>query len=80
MMNDAIASKNLGFWSSDNLAEITGVEAFRSPEGAIFKTASKEYFLGNISRAGARPNQWIEQQISDMMAKIGNLQKMNKKQ
>lgn len=71
LMVDSIANKNLSFFSPDNLAEITGVEAFRSPEGALFKTAAKEYFLGNISRAGARPNQWIEQQISDMMTKIG---------
>lgn len=71
LMKSAIANKNLGFWSTDNLAEITGIEGFRSKEGSIFKTAGKEYFLGNISRAGARPNQWIEQQISDMMTKIG---------
>ena len=71
LQKDAIANKDLSFWSKDNLAEITGIEGLRSPEGAIFKTAGKEYFLGNISRAGARPNQWIEQQIADMMAKIG---------
>ena len=41
------------------------------------KTAGKEYFLGNIARAGARPNQWIEQQISDMMAKIGRTPEAN---
>lgn len=77
MMKEAITSKNLGFWSKDNLAEITGFEGLRSPEGAIFKTAGKEYFLGNISRAGARPNQWIEQQISDMMQKIGRSTEAN---
>jgi len=71
LMTDAISSKNLGFFSGDNLAEITGIEGLRSKEGAVFKTAGKEYFLGNISRAGARPNQWIEQQIADMMTKIG---------
>src|SRR5688572_7375586 len=50
LMVDSIANKDLSFWSPDNLAEITGIEAFRSPEGALFKTAAKEYFLGNISR------------------------------
>lgn len=74
---DAIANGDLSFWSWDNLAELTGVGAFRTPEGAIFKTAAKEYFLGNISRAGARPNQWIEQQISDMLAKVGNSTEAN---
>jgi hypothetical protein len=77
LMNDSIGQKNLSFFSPDNLAEITGIEGFRSPEGAIFKTAGKEYFLGNISRAGARPNQWIEQQIADMMAKIGRSTEAN---
>jgi hypothetical protein len=71
LMNEALANKDLSFWSWDNFADKTGVEAFRSPEGALFKTAAKEYFLGNIKRAGARPNQWIEQQIQDMLAKIG---------
>jgi len=70
-MEDAVATRNLSYFSPDNLAEVTGIEGFRSPEGAIFKTAGKEYFLGNIARAGARPNQWVEQQISDMMPKIG---------
>jgi len=77
LMNDAIVGKNLEFFSLDNLAEITGIEGFRSKEGAIFKTAGKEYFLGSISRAGARPNQWIEQQISDMMTKVGRSTEAN---
>lgn len=77
MMKDAIASKDLSFWTKDNLAKITGLEGFISPEGAIFKTAGKEYFLGNIGRAGARPNMWIEQQISDMMPKIGRSTEAN---
>jgi len=71
LMKEAVKNKNLSFFSKDNLAEMTGLEGFRSPEGALFKTAGKEYFLGNISRAGARPNMWIEQQISDMLPKIG---------
>lgn len=77
LMKDAVANRNLGFFSPDNLAELTGIEGLRSQEGAIFKTAGKEYFLGNIARAGARPNQWIEQQIADMMAKIGRSPEAN---
>lgn len=77
LMNKAITDKDLSFFSRDNLAEITGIEGFRSPEGSIFKTAAKEYFLGNLVRAGARPNQWIEQQISDMLTKIGRSTEAN---
>lgn len=77
LMKDAIARKDLSFWSFDNLAELTGIEGLRSSEGALFKTAGKEYFLGNLGRAGARPNQWIEQQISDMLTKIGRSTEAN---
>jgi hypothetical protein len=77
LMKNALTTKNLGFWTGDNLAEITGIELFRSPESALFKTAGKEYFLGNIARAGARPNQWIEQQIADMLPKIGRSTEAN---
>lgn len=71
LMNEAITNRDLSFWSWDNIAEKTGIEGLRSPEGALFKTAAKEYFLGSIARAGTRPNQWIEQQIADMLTKIG---------
>lgn len=71
LMENAITGKDLSFWSPDNLAEITGIEAFRSPEGALFKTAGKEFFLGTLTSAGARPNQFIEQQIVEMLPKIG---------
>lgn len=77
LMNDSVLSKDLSFWSLDNLAELTGIEGLRSQEGSIFKTAAKEYFLGSLTRAGARPNQWIEQQISDMLTKIGRSTQAN---
>lgn len=76
MMN-AIEQKNLGFFTRDNLAELTGIEGLRSPEGAVFKTAGKEFFLGSLKRAGARPNQWVEQQISDMLTKVGRSTEAN---
>ena len=76
-MNKSIQEGNLSYFSKDNLAELTGFEGLRSQEGALFKTAGKEYFLGNLSRAGSRPNQWIEQQISDMLAKIGRTPEAN---
>jgi hypothetical protein len=76
-MMHAIESKNLGFFTRDNLAEITGLQGFLSPEGAVFKTTGKEFFLGSLKRAGARPNQWIEQQISDMLPKIGRSTEAN---
>lgn len=77
LSKNAIINKDLSFWTGDNLAELTGIEGFRSTEGAIFKTAGKEYFLGSIGRAGIRPNQWVEQQIADMLTKIGRSTEAN---
>ena len=71
LMKDAIANRDMSFFSPDNLAEMTGIEGLRSKEGALFKTAGKEFFLGNLNRAGARPNQFIEKQIVEMLPKIG---------
>lgn len=77
LMENAIQEENLGFMSLDNLAKITGVEGFRSPKGAQFTSASKEYFLGSLKRAGSRPNQWIEQQIQKMLPLIGQSRAAN---
>ena len=57
--------------SLDYLAELTGFEPFRTAAGAKTKTAIKDFFLSDLSRAGARPNQWIEQQLADALPKIG---------
>src|SRR6185312_2216895 len=42
LQDDAVAKKDLSFFSRDNLADITGIEGFRSTEGAIYKAAGKE--------------------------------------
>lgn len=77
-MQEAVESGNLSFFSPDNLAEITGIEGLRSAKGAAFKTASKEYFMGNLSRVGAKGlNQWLEKQLADMSPKIGRKPEAN---
>ena len=59
------------------LVESTGFEPFRNANSSKLKTAGKEFFLSNISRAGARPNQWIEQQISSAFPQIGRSKEGN---
>lgn len=76
-MMDAIKEGDLGFFSKDNLAELTGIEGLRTAKGAQFIASSKEYFLGSLKRAGARPNQWIEQQIQKMLPKVGRSKEAN---
>jgi hypothetical protein len=55
----------------DYLADVTGFEPLRSSEGAKLKTAIKDYFLTDLTRVGARPNMWVEQQLLDALPKIG---------
>lgn len=77
-VKDAIESGNLGMFSLDNLAEMTGIEGLRSPEGATFKTASKEFFLGNLSRVGSRGlNQMMEKVVLEMAPLIGRSTEAN---
>lgn len=74
---DAIESGNLGFMSLDNLADFTGIEALRTPQGAQFMTAVKENFLSNIARGGPRPNMYLERQINSMLPKFGRKREAN---
>lgn len=73
----AIETGDNGFFTQDNLANITGIEALRTAKGVQLITGLKEFLLGNIQRAGARPNQWIEQQIAQMAPKIGRTKEAN---
>lgn len=55
------------------LAEKTGLEFYRDPASARFKTASKHRFIENLNSVagGARPNMFIEQQLSGAQAQLG---------
>lgn len=59
------------------LAEATGQQWLLTAKGAQFLTASKEFFLGSLSRAGTRPNQWIEQQLRTFLPQFGRSQEAN---
>jgi len=70
-MEDAITEGDQSFFSWDNLAERTGFEWARTAKGGQFKTAAKTFLINNVTKFGARPNQYIEQQIADSLAKVG---------
>lgn len=76
-MEDAIENNDLSFFSLDNLAERTGIEAFRSASGGQFKAGSKNFLVSNVSKFGSRPNMYIEQQVADMLPKIGRSREAN---
>ncbi len=62
------------------LVERTGLEVFRNPESARFKTASKQRFVESIHELGgsaARPNQFIEQQLVQAQPTLGRSAESN---
>lgn len=61
----------------DYFADVTGFEPLRTAEGAKLKTGIKDFFLSDLTRVGARPNQWIEQQLADALPKIGRSTEAN---
>lgn len=70
-MEVAINEGDLSFFSKDNLANVTGIEKFRSPEGALFLSAGKQFFFGTLKGVKGRANQLIEQTLLDALPKIG---------
>jgi len=61
----------------DYFADVTGFEPLRSASGAKFKTGIKDFFLSDLTRVGARPNQWVEMQLADALPKIGRSKEAN---
>lgn len=62
------------------LVDKLGLEAYRNPESARFKTANKQRFVESIHElggAGARPNQFIEQQLTQAQATLGRSAEAN---
>lgn len=61
------------------LVEKTGLEFWRTPEEARFKTAAKQRFIENLSSigGGARPNMFIEQQLVGAQAALGRDEEAN---
>lgn len=75
---NAIETGNLGFFSLDKLADITGSDLFRTSKGAQLVTAAKENLLGNMGRVSARAqNIWFEQRLNSMFPKIGQSDQAN---
>jgi hypothetical protein len=69
------ASPDVGW--RDYLAERYGFEPLRSSEGVKLKTAVKDFFLSDLTRAGSRPNRWIEEQLAGALPAIGRSAEAN---
>lgn len=73
----ALAEKDLGFFSRDNIANLTGVDAFRSKEGAVFNSAAKNFFLADLESAVGRPNQFLEKILTQAIFGVGKSNEAN---
>lgn len=70
-----IAAPDVGI--RDWLADTFEFEPLRSESGAKFKTGVKDFFLSDVSRVGARPNQWVEQQLMAALPVAGRTPESN---
>lgn len=75
---DSVESGNMEYFSPDKLADVTGIDAFRTTNGAKLITASKENLLTNMSRISAKgQNLWFEKRLNQMFPKIGQSNEAN---
>jgi len=78
LARNAAESGEIGFISLNKLADLTGVDAFRTAKGAQLITASKENLLNNMGRVSARAqNIWFEQRLNSMFPMIGQSMEAN---
>ncbi len=66
-----IMTASPGVGIRDYLADTFNFEPLRTSQGVKLKTAVKDFFLTDLTRAGGRPNMYIEQQIADALPKVG---------
>lgn len=75
---DAIESGETDYFSLNKLADITGIDLFRTSKGAQLNTAAKENLLSNMGRVSARAqNVWFEQRLNSQFPKIGQSKEAN---
>jgi len=75
---DAVETGNMGTFSLDYLADLTGKDVFRTEKGAQLITASKENLMSNMGKVSAKAqNQWFEQRLNSMFPKIGQSREAN---
>ncbi len=75
---DAVESGEADYFSLNKLADITGIDLFRTAKGAQLNTAAKENLLSNMGRVSARAqNVWFEQRLNSQFPKIGQSKEAN---
>lgn len=78
MAEAAVMSGKVGPWSGNNLAKITGIDAFQDASGASLNLAIKQNLLGTLSQVSARAtNKWLEQVALNAFAGVGKPEEAN---
>lgn len=78
LARSAIESGNVGYFSGNKLADITGIDAFRDTSGASLALAMKENLVSNLSRVSAKSqNLWLEKVMSGAFPRVGQSQEAN---
>lgn len=68
----AVRTGDVGAFSLNNLANITGIDAFKNASGAALDVAIKQHLIGTVSEVSAKAaNLFLERNILDSFAKIG---------
>jgi hypothetical protein len=68
----AVQSGQMSPLGGDFWADVLHAPALKSASGAQLEAGAKINLLGSLGKAGARPNQFIEQKIDQAFAKAGN--------
>lgn len=77
LIKSAVLEGNIGGLDQDYVAEILHFEPLRTVKGTQLKSAGKDLFIKTLQGTGARPNQWIEQQIGSALTQIGKSAEAN---
>jgi len=70
-LDAALSEGNTGGFTINNISRIFGRPELLSQSGAQLLGSVKELLVSNIGRVGARPNQWVEQQIASALPDLG---------
>jgi hypothetical protein len=76
-MKENIVRMNTGFFSLDNLADLTHVDAFRTARGAELFAAAKEYWLKDLKGTGGQKNMMLEKVLFSVLPNAGKRAEAN---
>lgn len=71
MAENSLKTGNFGLLSPDNIANYTGIEAFRTAEGEALRNAAKGYLLSDVKSLGTKSNMMLDKQLMSILPDVG---------